>query len=254
LRNESQAFTLIELLIVVAIIAILAAIALPNFLEAQTRAKVSRAKADERSIATALVMYQIDYGTPPYYQNRDDGEQWMVDAVGEATYLPYGLTTPIAYMTSLLPTPFQTMRFEQAIDPNPSKTTYTYLYRRVFQNMPTQNLWKPWPGVGNRPANASYTWAFGARARWVPILYDCYNHVGWFIHDDGTAGVHQLGLSTRRATWVIGSPGPSRRFYSISRATVPQWRTLLHTKWPCPRYDPTNGTNSIGDILRFDAQ
>jgi len=40
------AFTLIELLIVVAIIAILSAIAVPNFLEAQTRSKVSRTQAD----------------------------------------------------------------------------------------------------------------------------------------------------------------------------------------------------------------
>jgi prepilin-type N-terminal cleavage/methylation domain-containing protein len=47
-------FTLIELLIVVAIIAILAAIAVPNFLEAQTRAKVSRALSDMRSLTTAV--------------------------------------------------------------------------------------------------------------------------------------------------------------------------------------------------------
>jgi prepilin-type N-terminal cleavage/methylation domain-containing protein len=60
-----KAFTLIELLIVVAIIAILAAIAVPNFLEAQTRSKVSRAKADMRTLATAIESYTVDYNKPP---------------------------------------------------------------------------------------------------------------------------------------------------------------------------------------------
>ncbi len=60
-----KGFTLIELLIVVAIIAILAAIAVPNFLEAQVRAKVSRAKSDMRTIATALESYASEYNAYP---------------------------------------------------------------------------------------------------------------------------------------------------------------------------------------------
>ena len=59
-RVAREGFTLIELLIVVAIIAMLAAIAVPNFLEAQARAKVARAKADLRTIATALESYSVD--------------------------------------------------------------------------------------------------------------------------------------------------------------------------------------------------
>ena len=69
MRHRSFGFTLIELLIVVAIIAILAAIAVPNFLEAQTRAKVSRVKADMRSMATALEAYVIDYNSFPPCNN-----------------------------------------------------------------------------------------------------------------------------------------------------------------------------------------
>jgi prepilin-type N-terminal cleavage/methylation domain-containing protein len=84
-------FTLIELLIVVAIIAILAAIAVPNFLEAQTRAKVSRVKADLRSVATAVEAYIVDYNVyPPDVPN----PQYRLEDV-------YQLSTPIAYITNV---------------------------------------------------------------------------------------------------------------------------------------------------------
>ncbi len=52
---------MIELLVVVGVIGILASIALPNFLEAQTRSKVSRVKSGLRTVATALEAYHVDY-------------------------------------------------------------------------------------------------------------------------------------------------------------------------------------------------
>ncbi len=81
-------FTLIELLIVVAIIAILAAIAVPNLLEAQTRSKVSRVRADLRTIATGLESYSVDNNSR--YPLND----------GVYNVIPRELSTPIAYLTN----------------------------------------------------------------------------------------------------------------------------------------------------------
>ena len=94
--KNGEGFTLIELLVVVAIIAILAAIGLPNFLEAQTRAKVSRVKADLRILKTALEAYNMDLNHYPWCDTDLRGER----AFGQ-------LTTPIAYIsTANLKDPF----------------------------------------------------------------------------------------------------------------------------------------------------
>lgn len=93
--DNIKGFTLIELLIVVAIIAILAAIAVPNFLEAQTRAKVSRVKADMRSLATAIEAYRVDGNSYPS-ANSEGTVKWLKS-----------ISTPVAYITSAeLPDPF----------------------------------------------------------------------------------------------------------------------------------------------------
>lgn len=106
-----KAFTLIELLIVVAIIAILAAIAVPNFLEAQTRAKVSRVMADMRSHATALEAYRVDNNRYPFPDDIQGGILRASDArTFFETKMPVRLTTPIAYITSLTSDVYRNLR------------------------------------------------------------------------------------------------------------------------------------------------
>ena len=60
-RKSNKGFTLIELMIVVAIIGILAAIAIPNFLRFQLKAKSSEGKVNVAAIRTAEVAYHSEF-------------------------------------------------------------------------------------------------------------------------------------------------------------------------------------------------
>jgi prepilin-type N-terminal cleavage/methylation domain-containing protein len=119
-----RAFTLIELLIVVAIISVLAAIAVPNFMEAQVRAKVSRTKADLRTLALGLEAYRVD--TNKYPDGTDNPNRYDARIGAYLGPLAKGyytlatrdgltktagrdfwtLTTPIAYVSEFFKDPF----------------------------------------------------------------------------------------------------------------------------------------------------
>jgi len=134
--RKLRGFTLIELLIVVAIIAILAAIAVPNFLEAQVRAKVSRARTDQRSLSVALEAYYVDNNVYPTVglgqnnpvQNTETYNSWVVRSQNRTrggaelpNFVMRGsqtnnsfmtLTTPLAYITSYPNDPFASCKGE----------------------------------------------------------------------------------------------------------------------------------------------
>ncbi len=80
-------FTLIELVLVIAILATIAAILIPNFMSALDAAKIARAIADIQALETEIDSYQILNGTLPN----------TLDDLGRGTFLdPWG--TPYQYL------------------------------------------------------------------------------------------------------------------------------------------------------------
>lgn len=223
------AFTLIELLIVVAIIAILAAIAVPNFLEAQVRAKVSRTKNDLRTMAVALEAYAVDYNT---YTRDSDSSLDYLDVgptsgdMGHEDYARcanggYQLTTPISYITTLLDDPFANaveVEGAGARGYRIASGSWSYDHNDLINTDDDQDSHLVFAIVGKRHCFAVIgVGPDGSRAR---MAYKNFPYMSMYESDEGA-------VSTAVAT--------------------------DHPPQPCcwTDYDPTNGTTSVGDIYRF---
>lgn len=99
-RRRREAFTLIELMIVIAIIGVLAAIAVPNFQAARRRANVRACYANQKTIAGAVEMYNLDFNTDVATLSGltttlvTEGylQQWPKDPGGKGKYVMDGTT------------------------------------------------------------------------------------------------------------------------------------------------------------------
>jgi prepilin-type N-terminal cleavage/methylation domain-containing protein len=209
-----RAFTLIELLIVVAIIAILAAIAVPNFLEAQTRAKVARVTADMRSMLTAIETYRVDYNKPPIRHDDWAGDPPDPDYIPHADTKIYDpanpdaavglktITTPISYMSTVPPDVF---------------------------NKPIQSVLEVYPGT----SIALDYWD----AKQVEAMR---GHLG-MKSGVGSGGFALLSVGPD------GYVGMNRSEAARKYPLEPTYLRLTMRQF----YDATNGTNSAGNVYRF---
>ena len=221
IMTSKKAFTLIELLIVVAIIAILAAIAVPNFLEAQTRSKVSRVKNDMRSMSTAMESYMIDQNSYPTTTgtNRTNATY----APGTILYSREALnrlSTPVAYMTNGV-----------LADPFADKSADTSKQTNVgYMNLADAGSWN---GTN-------------------------------ILTSQGGLTALQAGKIIGTDRWALQSVGPDGKNFVFGT----DGKTLDPAKFKnamisiCKEtggdftffYDATNGTSSVGDIVRTGSQ
>ena len=216
-------FTLIELLIVIAIILILISIALPNFLEAQIRARVVNTQGELRSLETALVSYSLDH-------KRNMGDNMEIggsDTVAGGRYVYSQLTTPTAYLKAIPLDEFNSA--DRAVD-NAGAGAATldsrnnvYRYHGACWRCLAANVSSNKCGKGSEVCDMKA----------------------------GAGVINGYPFDPRIAfagNWIVVSPGPDRSYgYGEWIMYKPQIQMYGNARI----YSPTNGTVSYGDLARF---
>ncbi|MFP4581641.1 MAG: prepilin-type N-terminal cleavage/methylation domain-containing protein [Candidatus Sumerlaeia bacterium] len=231
--KRTNAFTLIELLIVVAIIAILAAIAVPNFLEAQTRAKISRVKADMRALATGIESYAVDNNEYVWGVSADKAYSAAMtnDSGNVIGGFFSSLSSPVAYFTNpYLIDPF----VGNFADAEGSTDRYLKKYVKYITYSST--------GRADRRFNSGSDWS------------------GSYVRGDSLPA-DRTGSDTKARSYVLFSYGPSKEtpmvdFNGRERHFFTDPQIIFENPDKIPEfvcnemYDPTNGTVSNGIIHR----
>ena len=171
---KQKSFTLIELLIVVAIIGILAAIAVPNFLNAQIRAKIARMEGDIKALSTAMEAYRLD---------NNDYPNSSTAGVSQSLTRMEELLEPVAYMTSIPVDPFNL----HGIPNHLSAKEYIYHNdtasewpKNVFEDLRRHHYgpdkrYPKWIIIGHGPDKTTQDFDQGGSIPWGAVAYAASN-------------------------------------------------------------------------------
>jgi len=203
---KQRGFGLVEVLILVAAAGVLAAIAVPNSIEADVRAKVARTKARFGIVHTALEAYYLDHRDYPI-----DGS-WIDDR-SPYWYLPNHITHPIAYMTGdTLADPFR-----EGADVSAA----------MAADAPDSALYSPVDYRRFRYRYFEYTYGKerGLAPQYIPPLKDVFGK--WAVNSVGPDGLYGPTRSLVRLGLSISVNVP----YDPSNGTV-SWGDIVR----CPKY------------------
>ncbi len=98
-KNKISGFTLIELMIVIAIIAILASIIIPNISRARQRAQLTACMENLKSVATAVKIYEVDHPGPILI---NDMAPLIPDYIGSSPVCPAGGVYGIEFRSNIV--------------------------------------------------------------------------------------------------------------------------------------------------------
>lgn len=106
--HDNRGFTLIEIMVVVVILGILAAIVVPRLLSRPDEAKVTKAKVDMKGIEEALGLFKLDTG---FYPSTDQGLKALVEKP----------------TTGLIPTKYSADGYLKKVPVDPWGNSYVYI-------------------------------------------------------------------------------------------------------------------------------
>lgn len=183
---------------------------LPNFMPVKSRSKISRIKADQRSLATALEAYFADNQAYPATRPLREFGAKSAEALKKAggfglpTIEPgrgmtSGLTTPVSYITALYPEPY----FVRGDTTGSGGVVEPYWFKLPGRPRRHRPLW-PYPYYNDR-------------------------NLGWIVWACGPDNVYDI--TDPKAVYDAADTSPSAALMELT-------------------YDPTNGSSSRGDIWR----
>ncbi len=245
----ARGFSLIELLIVISIISIISGIGLINFLEAQTRSKVARTRADLRTMMTALEAYRADYTDYPLnlvVPPLPDGPKTPEGVSAGYPVVPPQLTSPVAFITTLPREPFRlgdsiyNFRLKGFEEQQQSYNYFRIISYDHWWGYFQQGIFVPLPAVNAMPGDDTQVHfnssAFSKYGEWVMIAAGPDKIFADWSADLGFDDSHY---------WYY-EPYNSEDYFSLC-LKAPEFAPWGYS-FDIP-YDPTNGTLSFGNLM-----